>query len=406
MTCPGSVVLSEGMPSQDSEYSAEGTRAHAFAEKWLLMHFAQHNSTPSPTDPAEIEIAKNVKIYVDECISLASTGGAGAGVKVYVERKVAINEDVYGTADFVVWCPQVSTLYVRDLKYGAGVPVQVERNIQLRIYALAALLTMKLPASVVNIGIVQPRYEHPDGPVRSIDFAAADLLDLFADVMDGVAVSKQAESAAGPGFANTDRAWEAKYLKPSEKGCRWCLAAPKCPALKNKAQALAKQVFATPTILPPETDAALAKPAYNPLELARTLDFLPILEAWIKNTREFAYQEAEKGVEIPDYKLVEKLASRKWKEGLPDIGYALAKHLGCDEKEVWKPKELINVGDAEKLAPGKNAKERAAALEPFVERKSSGHALVHASDKREPVRIDAKAAFAELPASTGNDLFS
>jgi hypothetical protein len=40
-------------------------------------------------------------------------------------------------------------------------------------------------------------------------------------------------------------------------------------------------------------------------------------------------------------------------------------------------------------------------LEPFVERKSSGHTLVHVSDKRDPVRIDAKAAFgalAETPA--------
>lgn len=59
---------------------------------------------------------------------------------------------------------------------------------------------------------------------------------------------------------------------------------------------------------------------------------------------------------------------------------------------------MLGVGDMEKLAPGKNAKERAAAIEPFVERKSSGHTLVHMSDKREPVRIDAKAAFAETPA--------
>jgi hypothetical protein len=154
-------------------------------------------------------------------------------------------------------------------------------------------------------------------------------------------------------------------------------------------------------VLPPATGLA-AKPNYDPLSLARTLDFLPIMEAWIKNTREFAYQEAEKGVEIPDYKLVEKLAVRKWKEGLPNPGYALAKHLGCDEKDVWKPAELINIGDAEKLAPGKNAKERAAMLEPFVERKSSGHTLVHISDKRDPVRIDAKAAFAELAAASGS----
>jgi len=136
------------------------------------------------------------------------------------------------------------------------------------------------------------------------------------------------------------------------------------------------------------------------MSLARTLDFLPILEGWIKNTREFAYSEAEKGTEIPDYKLVEKQAVRKWKEGLPDIGYALAKHLGCKEELLYKPKELIGITDAVKLAPGKNAKERDAMLEPFVKKESSGHTLVHVSDKRDPIRIDAKAAFsgAETPA--------
>ena len=391
MTCPGSVVLSEGMPQSDSEYAEEGTRAHAYAEHWLLMHFAQHGATPAPAPGEETEIHKHVKTYVDECIGLTITEKS----KVHIEHKVAVNNDVYGTADFICWHPTTHTLYVRDLKYGAGVAVQVERNIQLRIYALAALLTMKLPAAVVNVGIVQPRYDHPDGFIRSIGFDAVDLMDLYADVLDGVKRVEEAEVKT----AQSQKGWDEVFLKPSEKGCRWCLAAPKCPAIKNKAQALAKQVFSivpATTILPPE--APLTKPSYNPLELARALDFMPILEAWIKNTREFAYGEAEKGVEIPDYKLVEKQAVRKWKEGLPDPGYALAKHLGCEESLVWKLKELINVGDAEKLAPGKNAKERGAMLEPFVERKSSGHTLVHNSDKRDPVRIDAKAAFAETPA--------
>lgn len=395
MTCPGSVVLSEGMPEDETEYAAEGTKAHAFAESCLLKHFAQHGAEPSCEDA---EMGKHVKVYVDECKRLVTKKS-----KVFIERRVAISDDVYGTADFVCWNPDAQVLYIRDLKYGAGVVVNVERNIQLRIYALAALVTMKLPAKTINIGIVQPRYEHPDGTIRSIDFEAADLLDIHADVIEAVDRARLAEGAKGA------KNWDEINLKPSEKGCRWCRASAICPALKNKAQSLAKQVFAPAGEILPPTDkgsvatdkgsALSAKLAYDPLELARTLDFLPILEGWIKNTREFAYREVEKGNEIPDYKLVKKQAVRKWKEGLPDIGYALAKHLGCDEKDVWR-KELINVGDAEKMAPGKNAKERAATLEPFVERKSSGHTLVHISDKRDPVRIDAKAAFAELPAGT------
>jgi hypothetical protein len=383
MTCPGSVVLSEGMPESESEYAAEGTRAHAFAERWLTLYFAQHGSEPSPTSPEEVEIKKHVKVYVDECINLA-----GKGSKVFVEKKVAVSEDVYGTADFISWHSNTSTIYVRDLKYGAGVSVDVGRSVQLRIYALAALMAMKLPAKVVNIGIVQPRYEHPDGFVRSVDFDTTELLDLHADVMDAVERVTLAENS------KDSKGWDETYLKPSEKGCRWCLASPKCPILKKSAQALAKQVFSVAPageVLSPGTE--LAKPSYDPLSLARTLDFLPILEGWIKNTREFAYGEAEKGNEIPDYKLVEKTAVRKWKDDV--IPARIAKTLGVEATELFKPAELINIGDAVKLAPGKNAKERDAVLEPFVERKSSGHTLVHISDKRDPVRIDAKAAFAE-----------
>jgi Protein of unknown function (DUF2800) len=388
MTCPGSVVLSDGMPGEDSEYAAEGTRAHAYAERWLLMHFAQHGAAPSPSTAEEIEIHSHVKIYIDECVALTTVEGA----KIFLEKRVAVSNDVYGTADFICWHPANHTLYVRDLKYGAGIPVDVTRNIQLRIYALAALLTMKLPARTVNIGIVQPRYDHPDGAIRSIDFDAVDLMDLYADVLEAVNRVDQAAQA------QRTNGWEPTYLKPSEKGCRWCLASPKCPAIKNKAQALAKLAFsAVAEVLPPEAtnSAALTKPAYDPLELARTLDFLPILEGWIKNVREFAYGEAEKGKEIPDYKLVEKLAVRKWKDktSLDDNSPQLVKALGCTPFEIWKPKELIGIGDAEKLAPGKNAKERAAVLEPFVKKESSGHTLVHVSDKREPLRIDAKAAF-------------
>jgi hypothetical protein len=374
MTCPGSVVLSEGMPEDESEYAAEGTRAHAFAERWLLMHFAQHGASPF-IGSADEEMAKHVKVYIDECIRLNTKGS-----KVFTEKRVSLSDDVYGTADFILWRPDMRILYVRDLKYGSGVVVNVERNIQLRIYALAALVTMKLPAALVNIGIVQPRYDHPDGSVRSIDFDLADLLDLHADVLDAVQRAKEAEAASRSWQSNggTGSRWQDRYLVPSDKGCRWCRAAAKCPALKEKAQSLAKKVFA------PDL-------AYDPVDLARTLDFLPILEGWIKNIREFAYGEAEKGKDIPDYKLVEKQAIRKWKEGVSPE--ELRKVLGCLPAEIWKPAELIGIGDAVKLAPGNNARERDLALESFVERKSSGHTLVHISDKREPVRIDAKAAF-------------
>lgn len=354
--------------------------AHSVAEAMLRSQEIPNGATE--------EMLKHLEVYVGNMDELADHPDA----VMHTEKQVIVTDEVWGTADGIVWRPDQHTLYVRDLKYGAGVGVEVSDNLQLKIYALATLLTMKYPAKIVNVGIVQPRYPHPDSPVRSKDYDSVDLIDFHGDLLDA---TKRVRAARANGdlylkFRGKDPAaakeWEDKYLTPSEKGCRWCLAAPSCPKVKNKAQEMAKQVFAAATTGNGDVRS------YDPEELARALDFLPILEGWIKNVREFAYREAEKGHAIPSYKLVEKRADRKFKPGVTDD---LAKALGVEPKALFGPAPMLGVTEIQKLAPGKNDKERAKILEPFVTKESSGHTLVHESDKREAVRIDARAAFAE-----------
>jgi Protein of unknown function (DUF2800) len=349
-TCPGSVVLSDGMPNKSSAFADEGTEAHALAEALL---------TGAPLDPhAPADMEANVFVYIDHVRSL--------GGEFHAEQRVAVNDVVYGTADAVVWQPDMAALHIVDLKYGAGVPVEVHGNLQLKIYALATLLTFKYPARTVTSTIVQPRCPHSDGPVRSVTYDVVDLLDFHADLLDAIERVAKARTSGGRVEFQT-------YLTPSEKGCRWCLAAPKCPALKNKAQSLAKQVFATG--LP-----------YDPKALAETLDFLPILEGWIKNTREFAYGEAERGNDIPQWKLVEKRATRKWRD--EDEAAATIDELGLGI-ECYDAPKVLSPAAIEKLLP----KDQRAILDELCVKESSGHTLVHASDKRPAVKLDAASAF-------------
>ncbi len=353
------------MPSKSSPYADEGTAAHALAEAMLKGLAA----------PGRDDMRAQVKVYVDHVMDLVNTPQAFGTTVLMVEKRVKASKHCWGTADAIVYAPGEATLYVRDLKYGSGVGVEVRGNLQLKIYALAALLTLKLPAKVVNIGIVQPRFNHPDGPCRSVDFDAVDLIEFHADLLE-------AEARVEAAYATTQtKEWEATYLTPSEKGCRWCLAAPTCPALKNKAQELAKQVFAVATV----GDTTVR--SYDPGELSRALDFLPILEGWIKDVREFAYAEAETGHAIPDYKLVDKRATRKWRDDEAALE-ALTPVLG---DAAWKPLEVITPAAAEKLL-GKQK----SILDPLTVKESSGHTLVHTSDKREAVNIDAKSAFGNL----------
>lgn len=373
--CPGSLCLEEGLPRKSSAYAGEGTMAHSLAE--ALLNGGVFDATE--------EMREHVMVYVNHVDELSDHPDAVC----QIEQKVTAAPGCWGTADAIVWRPDQATLYVRDLKYGAGVGVEVRGNLQLKIYALGALLTSKFPAQTVNVGIVQPRFGHPDGHIRSVDFDALDLIDFHADLVDAAKrteaarvnfdLYKKFRKSTKPLEMAAVKEWEDKYLKPTEKGCRWCLAAPTCPKVAGKAQELAKVAFALQS--------------YDPQELAKALDFLPILEGWIKNTREFAYEEAEKGNAIPGYKLVPKQATRKFKPGVEED---MAKALGVDRTALYGQAPLLGVTEIQKLAPGKNDKERAAVLEPFVVKESSGHTLVHESDKRDAIRVDAKAAFAPL----------
>jgi len=355
MQCPGSVVLSEGMPQRTSEFAAEGTAAHELAEK--LLNGGKRGD--------DMEMADHVVTYVDHVLYLAGTDAKNT---LHIEVRVKVSDDIWGTADAIVWNPETRVLYVRDLKYGAGVPVEVKGNTQLKIYALAALLTMAYPARKVNVGIVQPRCPHPDGYIREVEFDVIDLIDFNAELADAVKRVKAAQAA-------THSTLQQVYLNPTEKGCRWCLAAPKCPAIANKAQQVAKVVFAPG--LP-----------YDPAALAETLDFLPILEGWITNTREFAYSEAEKGHAIPNWKLVPKQARRKWRNEA-DAAKVLLEFF--DKEALFETvQKMLSPAEAEKLL----AKDQRSVIGSLVIKESSGHTLVHESDKRDAIRVDAKAAFA------------
>lgn len=356
MVCPGSVVLSEGIPDRTSPHAEEGTIAHNLAEAMLTGKA----SSGSP------DMILNLQVYIEHIQGLMAEH---PGAQLFVEKKVSVTESLWGTADAIVWAPSIATLFVRDLKYGSGVGVEVSNNLQLKIYATAALLTLGFPAETVNVGIVQPRFNHADGPVRSKDFDASDLIDFHADLMDGV--KRVVWAKQGHKATMGSPAWEKQHLHPSEKGCRWCLAAPNCPALKAKAKELTKLAFA-PGL------------HYEPKELAAALDYAPIIEGWIKNLHEFAYAEAERGIPIPGYKLVPKRATRKWRDE------AAAKAYFGNAPEFYTEPGLKTPAQCEKLMD----KEEVSKLDALCTKESSGHTLVHESDKRDAIRVDAKAAFA------------
>lgn len=379
MACPGSVTLSQGIVPRSSEYALEGTAAHQLAEQCLVeefnpSYFLGSNMVISKDGatievPVTQEMVDAVKVYVDY-IRENDT------FHTLIEHRFHLKElhsDLYGTADCVQFFEDTKVLRVIDYKHGMGIAVEAEGNKQGMYYALGALLTLRFPAHVVEIVIVQPRCPHPDGPIRSWSIPVVDLLDWQADLLDAVhAVERAAETR------NVTTMWASAYLQAGDH-CKFCPAAGvpgKCSAVEQKQQALARVEF-QPLL------------AYDPAKLAQALHDIPAVEARIKAIREFAYAEAEAGRCPPGFKLVEKRANRKWR----DAEAAAVKLYDILADDIYEPEKMKSPAQIEKLL----TKEDRQLLADLTVKESSGHTLAPADDKREAVKLSAKDEFASAP---------
>lgn len=349
--CPGSVRLSEGIQSVSSSYAEEGTKAHALAAAALEY------DRPLPND-LDDETRDAINLYIDT-VRQDQRESEHEDDDILVEHRfdlASVHPGAFGTADCVVYHAEAQLLRVYDYKHGAGVPVEVAGNPQLRFYALGALLSTKLPAREVESVIVQPRCYHPDGPVRRERIGAMDLVEFAADLKQYAVATEDPSAPLVPG-----------------EWCRWCPAAAICPAKATQAVEAAKMEFA-PSL------------SYDPEKLSSTLGLLPQIEAWVKSVREFAYAEAEAGRCPPGWKLVDKRPVRKWVEEA--VANTLQANLGLKTADIYTM-ELKSPAQIEKLLP----KKRWGELEPLIVKASSGHTLAPISDPRPEARSDAASDF-------------
>jgi hypothetical protein len=356
--CPGSVAACEGLPEVSSAYSDEGTLAHDFAAKYLMgFHI----------ETCETEMREHLQVYFDEASRQVATLDKTLDRLdfVFVEQRFdlsSIHPGLFGTADLVVYNPRTRVLYVTDLKYGAGVAVEVVDNSQLMYYALGALVTLGFDAREVEITIVQPRAPHKDGPVRKWRIDAIDLLDFSTRL---VAAAKRTEEPGAP-------------LVPGDH-CRWCKASPKCPALRSLAISNAAKEFA-PAV------------QYEPQDLADTLEKIDVIESWCKSVRSFAYAEAQHGRVIPGWKMVAKRATRKWVR--EDAYLELAKKTTLAPIYFLDTPSPVSPAQAEKILKSHSIGKEV--LGELVVSASSGLKLVRESEPGVPVTVGPGADFAEV----------
>ena len=220
LSCPASVKLEEQAPEQDeSPWAVEGTRAHDFLETWLNK--LKTNSFAMP--PVELikdrEMFKAVKIAAEWVLENWNREYE----ELLIEEKVSldfIRDDMFGTCDIAL-VDEFGILKVFDYKHGAGQIVNViehneasktRLNTQLVYYALGMAAKYNFNFSMVEIGIIQPRADHKEGPIRSETLTIQELKSYIEVFSRGV------KNAMKPNPSFVVGSW-----------CYWCKARQICP---------------------------------------------------------------------------------------------------------------------------------------------------------------------------------
>lgn len=372
LICPGSIRVSAGMPNISSEYAMEGTAAHQLAEGCLRVnkdavdYLGTEIIVQKKTFTVTEEMTVAVQVFLDAV--RADLMSVGDGADLLIEHKFKLDwlyPGLYGTNDAMVGEP-FGILRVYDFKYGAGVVVDAEDNVQMMYYALGAARGDAYEE--VELVIVQPRAEHSEGPVRRCRMKVSELMRWADEVLLPGAKATEAEDA------------------PLVLGeyCRFCPALAVCPSQQERAMVVAAEVFGAVPIAPPSPESM------SPERLRKVLDVASLVETWFAACRTHARNLLETGAvssEELGYKFVVGRASRSWKSE-QEAAVWLEALLGKEEAYSIK---LLSVSQAEKALKGPGKK----ALEEMVE-VVRGKQMVPNSDKREPLAIEASAAFGEV----------
>ena len=263
-----------------------------------------------------------------------------------VEHRLDYSEYVpegFGTGDLVIVADGV--IEVIDFKGGRGVRVDANRNSQLMLYGLGALLEFDplYDIHTVRMTIVQPRLSN----TSTYEITAHDLIRWAETEVRSKALL--AYEGAGEFCAGE---W-----------CRFCKARYTCRKRSEYHMRLAEHDFRQPDLLSDE-------------EIADILPVADSLNSWVQDLLAYATQAAVNGKSWPGYKLVAGRTVRKYTSEAEVIKAATE----AGYTDIYKT-TLLGVGDLEKRMGRKRFGE---VLGKFIVKPAGAPTLVPETDSRKP----------------------
>jgi hypothetical protein len=303
INCTPSVYNEQFEDQECSVYAQEGTDAHKLAEEKLRLYFNVITEKDYDEFYAEFketsefwntEFEEYVDAYCNDIKTLYEEHKNEKTI-VIIEAFVTmpdIDKDMGGTADFIMITED--TLFVRDLKFGKGVPVSAYENEQMKLYAYGALQMSDIPENLekINLGICQVRVNS----YQVFETTKTELQNWVDTVVKPAALL--AKSGQGT-------------FKAEEHACRFCRLRGKCAAQADANMKALNEEFKEDL---QEYTVAKLEPNAQLLDTQKLVNILQIAPAfidWFKDIQAYAYKLAINGTKIPGYKLVEGRSVRK-----------------------------------------------------------------------------------------------
>jgi hypothetical protein len=348
MTCTASVGYIEANRERcdfgETPEASEGTIAHEWAAACL-----DNKAITNWHDVPQLEMRQNVRAYVEYVEDMAGDA------ELHVEQSVPLfyRTTDHGTVD--CWFVVEDTLYIIDLKYGAGVEVEAVDNTQLLIYAASVMRMLPDKPERVVMTIFQPRFERQVKQWSTVrPYVIARARRIAGEVLD------------------IEMGYE--EFKPSADACRFCPARGFCP---HRASSVTEIMPAGPLALPAPADMSDEQLA---LFVLKKGDF----SKWLKDVEDYITRRmVNEGREVPGLKVVKgRDGNRRWVDEAGAEKF-LAHKIGPSR---WERK-LISPTQAEKILKDAGMKHTRTLnrFESLVGRNDGRPVVVPEEDKRESI---------------------
>lgn len=318
--CSASLSLEENIISLDSAYSKEGVFAHDVAYKIVTNALEQEDRifiSDEMLYSAELYASYIINLTIDESEKYFEK-------KVYFGDSINVDNDLaFGTADSIIYNPDLQTLHVVDYKYGKGIKVDAKNNTQLILYAIGAYqeLSKDRDISTITIHIAQPRMNN----FNSYSFSLDELLNVWI-----------------PFFKEKiDIITNEPVFNPSYSVCKFCKAKPICPALKNKTLDLHSFISQTNEIESVKED-----------QIKDILLNSNLIIDYLSSIKDYVYNKALQNEFFAGHTIAKGKTVRKIKEELipsleKEIGVGLHKKIPLGVIEIEKILKTFNrdIGD-------------------------------------------------------------